>query len=80
MGRSQSQRVVIVLAFLVLLLNTSGSVADVYWAWRLARMLPTALQYDTDAHHIYIYEPTGVVLSSMYYRLQADGTCEQSVT
>jgi hypothetical protein len=53
--------VVIVIAFLVFLLNTSGSVADVYWAWRLARILPTALQYDTDAHHIYIYEPTGVV-------------------
>ena len=45
------------LAFFVLVVNTSGAVGDLSLAWRLLRMPPETLLYDVDARHSYIFYP-----------------------
>ncbi|ODR83339.1 hypothetical protein BG842_10045 [Haladaptatus sp. W1] len=44
-------------AYLVLLVNTSGAVGDVYMSWRLWRLPPETLFYDVDIEHSYAFEP-----------------------
>ncbi|WP_132057036.1 metalloprotease family protein [Halorussus amylolyticus] len=44
-------------AFLVLVVNTSGAVGDLYLAYRLARMPEGTLLYDADLRHSYVYVP-----------------------
>ena len=48
---------VALLAFFVLVVNTSGAVGDLYLTWRLLRMPPETLLYDVDARHSYIFYP-----------------------
>lgn len=48
---------VALVAYLVLLVNTSGAVGDLYLAWRLHRMPPETLFYDADIKHNYVFEP-----------------------
>lgn len=54
-----SHPVVAITAYLVLILNTSGSVGDIYMTWRLWRMPAGTLLYDTDIERMYAYEPAG---------------------
>lgn len=44
-------------AFLVLVVNTSGAIGDLYISWRLFRMPEETLMYDIDARHSYAYYP-----------------------
>lgn len=44
-------------AFIVLLVNTSGAVGDLYFTWRLWHVPRRTLAYDTDSSHSYVYEP-----------------------
>ncbi|WP_135851815.1 DUF3267 domain-containing protein [Halorussus salinus] len=44
-------------AFLVLVVNTSGAIGDLYLSWRLLRMPEGTLLYDLSARHSYIYYP-----------------------
>ncbi|WP_276300296.1 DUF3267 domain-containing protein [Halorussus lipolyticus] len=44
-------------AFLVLVVNTSGAIGDLYISWRLLRMPEGTLMYDLDARHSYAYFP-----------------------
>ena len=44
-------------AFLVLVVNTSGAIGDLYLSWRLLRMPEGALLYDVDIRHSYVYYP-----------------------
>lgn len=44
-------------AYLVLLVNTSGAVGDVYMSWRLWRLPPETLCYDADIEHSYAFDP-----------------------
>ncbi|MBC8170702.1 MAG: DUF3267 domain-containing protein [Anaerolineae bacterium] len=44
-------------AFVVLLINTSGAVGDVYITWRLLKMPPRTLLYDVSAAQMLIFEP-----------------------
>ncbi|WP_435179928.1 DUF3267 domain-containing protein [Halorussus sp. AFM4] len=44
-------------AFLVLVVNTSGAIGDLYLSWRLLRMPEDALLYDVDIRHSYIFYP-----------------------
>ena len=44
-------------AFLVLVVNTSGAIGDLYLSWRLLRMPEGALLYDVDIRHSYFYYP-----------------------
>ncbi|NHN57815.1 MULTISPECIES: DUF3267 domain-containing protein [Halorussus] len=46
-------------AFLVLVVNTSGAIGDLYLSWRLLRMPEGALLYDVDIRHSYIFYPEG---------------------
>lgn len=48
---------VALLAFFVLVVNTSGAIGDLYITWRLLRMPPGTLLYDVDARHSYIFYP-----------------------
>lgn len=45
-------------AYLALILNTSGSIGDIYMTWRLWRMPRGTLLYDTDIENMYAFEPT----------------------
>lgn len=44
-------------AYFALLVNTSGAVGDLYLLWRLWRMPPETVLYDTDIKHSYVFEP-----------------------
>lgn len=44
-------------AFLVLVVNTSGAIGDLYITWRLLRMPEETVMYDIDARHSYAYYP-----------------------
>ncbi|MFC4449345.1 DUF3267 domain-containing protein [Halorussus aquaticus] len=44
-------------AFLVLAVNTSGAIGDLYLSWRLFRMPEGALLYDVDIRHSYVFSP-----------------------
>ncbi len=44
-------------AYLVLLVNTSGGVGDCYMAWRLWRLPDGTLCYDADIQHSYLFRP-----------------------
>lgn len=44
-------------AFVVLLINTSGAVGDVYIMWRLVMMPPRTLLYDVSVDQMLIFEP-----------------------
>jgi len=48
---------VVEVAFIVLLVNTSGAFGDLYLTWRLSRIPRRTLAYDTDSSHSYVYEP-----------------------
>ncbi|WP_158057821.1 DUF3267 domain-containing protein [Halorussus halophilus] len=48
---------VALLAFFVLVVNTSGAIGDLYITWRLLRMPPGTLLYDVDARHSYVFYP-----------------------
>jgi hypothetical protein len=48
---------VAVAAFLVLVVNTSGAIGDLFIAWRLLRMPEGTLMFDVDARHSYVYYP-----------------------
>ncbi|WP_458208200.1 DUF3267 domain-containing protein [Haladaptatus sp. NG-SE-30] len=50
--------VVASVAYLALLVNTSGAVGDIHLAWRLWRMPPETVFYDVDIEHGYVFEPT----------------------
>jgi hypothetical protein len=51
------EALVITIAFLTILINTSGATGDLYLVWRLLRMPPGTLTYDIDARHMFVYEP-----------------------
>jgi hypothetical protein len=44
-------------AFVVLIINTSGAVGDVYISWRLVQMPAGTLLYDVSVDKMLIYEP-----------------------
>ncbi len=44
-------------AYFVLLVNTSGAVGDCYLLWRLWQMPPGTVLYDADIDHSYVFEP-----------------------
>ncbi|WP_435155643.1 DUF3267 domain-containing protein [Haladaptatus sp. DFWS20] len=44
-------------AYFALLVNTSGAVGDLYLLWRLWRLPPETMLYDTDIRHSYVFEP-----------------------
>ncbi|KZN25912.1 hypothetical protein A4G99_02135 [Haladaptatus sp. R4] len=44
-------------AYLALLVNTSGGVGDCYMAWRLWRLPDGTLCYDADVRHSYLFRP-----------------------
>lgn len=46
-------------AYFVLILNTAGSIGDLYAVWRLYQLPPSTLLYDLDPEEMYIYEPRG---------------------
>ncbi|MFP8955785.1 DUF3267 domain-containing protein [Natrialbaceae archaeon A-CW3] len=48
---------VAVTAALVLVLNTAGSIGDLYAVWRLWQFPPGTQLYDVEIHHSYVYEP-----------------------
>lgn len=48
---------IVEVAFIVLLVNTSGAFGDLYLTWRLSRIPRRTLAYDTDSSHSYVYEP-----------------------
>ena len=50
---------VAITAYFVLLLNTAGSIGDLYGVWRLYQLPPGTLLYDLDPEEMYIYEPLG---------------------
>lgn len=52
--------VIAVTAYLVLLVNTTGAVGDLYVVWRLQRMPEGTLLYDVDLRHMYVFEPLDV--------------------
>lgn len=48
---------VAVTAYLVLILNTAGSIGDIYMAWRIWRLPPESLVLDLDLNRMYAYVP-----------------------
>lgn len=50
-------RLLALVMFVALLVNTSGAVGDVYIIWRLLRMPPGTLLYDVSVEQMLIYEP-----------------------
>jgi hypothetical protein len=50
-------RAVVIVAFMVLVLNTGGAVGDLYLVGRLWRLPPGSLLYDTDPNNMFILEP-----------------------
>lgn len=48
---------VVSLAFIALLVNTSGAVGDLYLAWRLLRMPRQTLLYDVSPERMLVFEP-----------------------
>jgi hypothetical protein len=50
-------RVVVLVAVTVLMMNTAGGVGDVYLAWRLLRMPRATLLYDRDVKTMLVYRP-----------------------
>lgn len=49
--------IVAVVGFLVLAINVTGSVGDLYVIWRLRRLPEGTLMYDADLRHWYVFEP-----------------------
>ena len=50
-------RIVVLVVFMALLINTAGSVGDLYLTWRLLRMPRSTLIYDLDVKTVLIYMP-----------------------
>jgi hypothetical protein len=50
-------RAVVIVAFMMLVLNTGGAVGDLYLVWRLLRMPRGTLLYDVDTNNMFILEP-----------------------
>jgi hypothetical protein len=50
-------RAVVIVAFMVLILNTGGAIGDLYLVWRLLRLPRTTLLYDVDTNNMFIFEP-----------------------
>jgi hypothetical protein len=50
-------RIIVLVAFTVLLVNTAGAVGDIYLTWRLLRMPRTTLGYDIDLSTMLVYKP-----------------------
>jgi len=51
------QPLIATVAFFVLVLNTAGSVGDVYALWRFYRMPQGTVFYDINIAHMYVFEP-----------------------
>ncbi|WP_226040468.1 DUF3267 domain-containing protein [Natrinema sp. DC36] len=49
-----------VTAYMVVVINTTGAVGDLYVVWRLRRMPEGTLLYDVDLRHMYVFEPLDV--------------------
>lgn len=49
--------IVAITVYLVLVINATGAVGDLYLIWRLQRMPAGTLMYDADLRHWYVYEP-----------------------
>lgn len=49
--------IIAITAYLVLVVNTTGAVGDMYVLWRLRRMPKGTLMYDANLHHWYVFEP-----------------------
>jgi len=49
--------IVALTATFILILNTAGSIADVYLLWRLLQLPDDTLLYDMDIQQMYLYEP-----------------------
>ncbi|WP_340674438.1 DUF3267 domain-containing protein [Natrinema zhouii] len=49
-----------VTAYMVLVINTTGAVGDLYIIWCLRRMPEGTLLYDVDLRHMYVFEPLDV--------------------
>jgi len=49
--------IVALTATFILILNTAGSIADVYLLWRLLQLPDDTLLYDVDIQQMYLYEP-----------------------
>ncbi|MFC6769064.1 DUF3267 domain-containing protein [Natrinema soli] len=49
-----------VTAYMVLVINTTGAVGDLYVVWCLRRMPEGTLMYDVDLRHMYVFEPLDV--------------------
>jgi len=52
-----SHPTIALLGFIALLFNISGSVGDIYLAWRLWNLPPQTLMYDVDVTTMLIYKP-----------------------
>lgn len=48
---------VAITAYFILILNTAGSVGDIYAVWRLLRLPAGTLLYDLDTDRMYVFEP-----------------------
>lgn len=48
---------VAITAYFVLILNTAGSIGDLFMTWRLWRVPTKSLVFDTDISEMYVFEP-----------------------